>query len=141
MTRPTKKVMCIATVVYALVLIALSVLPSGEGRLGGWDEDIAPSLQNVLHVPAYALLAVLVTSAVLPSHGSGCGRVLLGVVCCCIFGVILEFAQCFVPGRSASAIDAALNVIGVLSGVGVVVVCRSPAIDDAPGNSEDFGDA
>lgn len=116
----SRNAMRVAAFVYALALIVLSVLPSGKGVLGGWDQDIAPSLQNTLHVPVYALLAVLVTFAMPPRLGNSRGRLLLVALCCCVFGLILEFAQVFVPGRSASVIDALLNVVGV--GVGVLIV-------------------
>ena len=115
MNRSSTRLLRVVTFVYALALIVVTMLPSG-GALGGWDEDITPSLQNTLHVPAYALLAALVMLAMVPDVGAGYGRILLVALCCCLFGIALEFVQAFIPGRSASLIDAALNVIGVLTG-------------------------
>ena len=46
-----------------LGVVVVSVLPSGPGVLGGWDRDISPRLQDVGHVPAYALVFLALTWA------------------------------------------------------------------------------
>lgn len=38
---------------YGLILAIASLLPSGTGPLNGWDASLSPSLQNLLHFPAY----------------------------------------------------------------------------------------
>jgi len=124
MTKFSRKVMRVVAIIYAIVLIVVSVLPSGRGTLGGWDKDIAPSLQNALHVPVYALLVAMVTFAIPLRHSSSHGRILIVVLSCCIFGAILESVQVLVRGRSASVTDGLLNVTGVLAGAAVVIGWR-----------------
>jgi len=114
-----KSALRVVTVVYALLLTVVSLLPSG-GALGGWDEDISPSLQNLLHVPAYALLVVL-AAAWDSSHSAGAGRIVLISLICWVFAMVLEVAQSWIPGRSASLADALFNSIGALVGCGILM--------------------
>ena len=102
---------------YAGGLAVLSLLPSQSGPLDGWDSSIEPSVQNLLHVPAYVVL----TGLVLLSAGSGqfvakrAPLLLAGT--CVVFGALLEGVQTIIPGRSASLSDGVLNVLGVLGGL------------------------
>ncbi|HUT57013.1 MAG TPA: VanZ family protein [Planctomycetota bacterium] len=124
MGRSSRRLLCIVTFAYVLGLIVLSILPSGKGVLGGWDQDISPTLQNALHVPAYALLVLLVTVTTSRTPTIGYGRILVIAVLCTAFATILESAQAYIPGRTASVTDAALNVIGVLVGAGLAIGWR-----------------
>ena len=114
----SRRATAVLTILYALVLIALSVLPSGKDTLGGWDQGISPALQNVLHVPAYALLVWLASMALRPQQSLGTGRILSIAAMCCVFGLALEFAQVWIPGRGGSVTDALLNVVGAVAGAG-----------------------
>ncbi len=105
------------TAAYGLALATASVLPSGEDAPGGWDKAISPSLQNALHVPAYAGLAWLACAAWSRSGGMHLRQVLAVFVAAVVFGVALEFAQAGIPGRTASAWDAVLNVAGAAVGL------------------------
>lgn len=103
----------IAAGAYAAVLAAASLLPSGEGRLGGWDAAVSPGVQNLLHVPAYALLAVLVSMAVRRVTLARLASVAVG---CAAFGAALEFAQAAIPGRFGSLGDVVSNTAGACLG-------------------------
>lgn len=117
-----KRVLRGVAAAYVLALVAVSLLPSGEGRLGGWDAAVSPGIQNLLHVPAYAGLAVLVSLAW--DRRAPVWRVGVAVGCAA-FGAGLEFAQAAIPGRMGSVMDAVLNVIGAgLGAAGVVAVDR-----------------
>jgi len=106
-----------ATAVYVLLLVAVSLLPSGTESLGGWDTALSPSLQNTLHVPAYSLLLVL-SAACLPEPLRTRRIGILAVAAAGIgFGGLLELVQALVPGRMGSVADALLNTLGVLLGV------------------------
>ncbi len=75
----------ITTWAYILALVAATILPSGTNTFGGWDLAVTPALQNVLHVPAYALLAILVFLALSTSHTLGGREILwIGLACCAI---------------------------------------------------------
>jgi len=107
---------------YAAALAAVSLLPSGAEAFGGWDRRIAPTVQNAVHVPAYAVLVILAASALLPA-GAVRGRSLARVaIACCLFGLALEAAQATIPGRRGSLLDVMLNVAGVAAGTLAVLV-------------------
>lgn len=101
---------------YILLLSVASLLPSGTGMLGGWDTTISPSLQNLLHIPAYTVLVILVVPALGPSFKTGLANMAWVLLGCCVFGVALEFAQAAIPGRTASLTDVLLNAAGVIIG-------------------------
>jgi VanZ family protein len=119
----------IITVVYWLALATASLLPSGKNVLGGWDQDIDPTWQNWLHLPAYAGLTVLVSLSVAVKRSVGARSILGIVLSCCIFGALMECAQVFIPGRSAGVDDALINVAGAAVGCPVAIwLCRRPQV-------------
>jgi len=106
-----------ATLAYAGVLVLLSVLPSDPHATGGlwaWDRSIRPAVQNVLHVPAYAVLAAMAVAArCRPGGWRGAAAVAAGSAA---FGALLECVQAFVPGRSGSLGDTTWNLVGAVAG-------------------------
>ena len=106
----------IATCAYILALVAVTVLPSGTDTFGGWDLAFTPALQNVLHVPAYALLTILLFLALSRSRKLGRWAILWIGLTCCAFSWLLEFLQMAIPGRTASLTDALLNLCGIIVG-------------------------
>ena len=116
MTALARKVVWVVTGAYASLLTVVSLLPSGAGTLGGWDTAISPGLQNLLHVPAYAVLAILATLALLPSFKTGLASMAWVSLGCCVFGLVLEIAQAVIPGRTGSLTDVLLNAAGVVIG-------------------------
>jgi len=119
MKRPRPATLWAATAVYAALLAGASVLPSGPDVLGGWDTAITPTLQNALHVPAYAGLAALTGLAV---GRLSLGRLAFIVLACFAFGILLEHAQTYVPGRTGSVSDALHNLAGAAIGCLAIVV-------------------
>lgn len=112
-----------ALAAYAAALAVVSLLPSGAKAPGGWDASISPGLQNLLHVPAYAGLVLLAAWAA-PAARRRPVLALLAVVCCA-YGVALEVAQGYIPGRTGNAADALLNAAGAAVGLlAVLVVAR-----------------
>ncbi|MDY0169840.1 MAG: VanZ family protein [Thermoguttaceae bacterium] len=107
-------------VLYALAIVVVTLLPSGRGTpLAGWDTSISPSVQNTLHLPAYAVLVVLLMAA----FGRSARRpwLALGLITagCIAFGLASEWLQAAViPGRFGSLTDALSNTIGSLLGAG-----------------------
>ncbi len=78
---------------------------------------ITPSVQNALHVPAYAALSGASHWA-LGAWLRGSSRRAIGA--CMIasaYGVFDEWHQSFVPGRYASLTDVMLNVTGAALGI------------------------
>lgn len=114
-----------ATAAYALALAVLSLLPSAPGRPGGWDAGVSPPAQNLLHVPAYAVLMVLAAGCLSPGFSARWAATGAVVLACAAYGTALEAAQRYIPGRTGSAPDALLNLAGVGLGVMLVVLWRS----------------
>lgn len=78
--------------------------------------NMAPSMQNAMHVPCYVLLQVLALWAFLPRPFVWSRTALwisVGVLAC---GFVLEVGQAFIPGRSAALWDVGLNALGVALG-------------------------
>jgi VanZ family protein len=78
---------------------------------------ISPSLQNALHVPAYAALAFAWRWALAAWLRPGPARAIGAFAIACAYGVLDEWHQSFVPGRYASLTDIALDVAGAVVGV------------------------
>ena len=112
----------VATWAYILALVAATLLPSGTDALGGWDLVLTPALQNVLHVPAYALLAILVFLALSISRQLGGRKILWIGLTCFACGLLLEFLQAVIPGRIASLTDTLLNLCGIIIGC-LALIC------------------
>ncbi len=75
---------------------------------------LLPVLQNLLHIPAYGVLAALWIRA-LRAHGLTAQRsLLIAVVAATGYGGAMEIYQAWIPHRFASAGDVLLNVVGVL---------------------------
>ena len=111
----------ILAVLYASAIVVVTLLPSGGDTLltGGWDAHIAPGVQNAMHLPAYALLVVLLMAA----FGRSARRpwLALGLITagCVAFGMGSEWLQAAViPGRYGSISDALSNTLGALLGAG-----------------------
>jgi hypothetical protein len=86
---------------------------------------LPPTLQNALHVPAYASLTLAWRWALRAwSRTAGTGA-LAACVIALACGVLDEWNQSFVPGRYASLTDIALNGAGVALGMGLAAWIES----------------
>ena len=92
-------------VAWALVIFALSSIPSLGTGLGGWDL----ALRKIAHVLEYAILGALLYRAAAHEAWS----VALGA----IYAASDEFHQAFVPGRAGSITDWVIDLGGVIIGV------------------------
>ena len=112
--------------IYAVILAVASLLPSGSGPLNGWDASLSPSLQNWLHLPAYAVLVCLVLmSLARPTKPTGTRPIALSATACVVYGVLLECLQAAgIPGRTGSVSDVLLNTAGVAAGVSAWILLR-----------------
>lgn len=95
---------------------AYGVEPTAMGRLFQW---VAPSVQNTLHVPAYAVLALLWCRFLSGWRLSPLLIATIAIVMTTAFGIADEWHQSFVPGRMASATDATSNFAGAVAGTWV----------------------
>ena len=84
-------------------------------------------ISNIAHIPAYALLTFLWLKALerrkIGSHFSKVNSlILIGVI---LFAVSDEIHQSFVPGRTASSLDFALDVLGIFLGFSILAISKS----------------
>ena len=92
-------------VVWAAVIFTLSSIPSLGTGLGAWDTV----LRKAGHMTEFAILGALLFRAL--------GRELPAFVAGVAYAVTDEVHQHFVEGRHASAIDVALDAVGVALGI------------------------
>ena len=92
-------------VAWASLIFALSSIPDLGTGLGGWDLV----LRKLGHAAEFAVLGALLARA----FGRSWPAVAAGVV----YAISDEVHQSFVAGREASALDVAIDVVGVVAGV------------------------
>ncbi len=100
-------------VVWAAVIFTLSSIPSLGTGLGVWDTV----LRKAGHMTEFAILGALLFRAL--------GRELPAFVAGVAYAVTDEVHQHFVEGRHASAIDVALDAVGVALGIFAAAVSSS----------------
>lgn len=124
MTRRGRKILWLATAVYTAGLLAGSLLPSGEGPLGGWDAALTPDVQDALHLPVYAGLVILLSAALAMHIRLTAARTAWIALACVGLGVLMELSQAFIPGRTCSLKDGLVNAAGVVLGVLALLIWR-----------------
>jgi len=121
MTPRLNKATWIVTAIYTALLTTASLLPSGQGPLGGWDASLSPDLQDALHLPAYAGLVVLWALS-WSARSPLTARTILAIACACVaFGLAMELAQSVIPGRTCGLSDMLTNAAGALGGMALAV--------------------
>ncbi len=114
---------------YMTLLAFLSMAPLETGnRSFRFLEAVAPTVQNLAHLPAYGLLTVLWMQVLSGRGRRGLGRALPALVLGAGFGTVNELAQVWIPGRYPSLTDSIANVLGAAIGLLVYlgVERRSP---------------
>jgi VanZ family protein len=105
MPAPRALSLWLPVVVWAAVIFTLSSIPSLSTGLGAWDTV----LRKAAHMAEFAILGALLVRALwreLPAFAAGVA-----------YAVTDEVHQHFVEGRHASALDVALDGIGVAVGI------------------------
>jgi len=107
------------------VLYWLSSLPGNplpdDPALYGLFYWVPSSVQNALHVPAYAALSWASWWALGAWQRVPSARALSACAIATTYGVFDEWHQSFVPGRHASLIDVTLDVAGAVLGIWLAV--------------------
>jgi VanZ family protein len=104
-TRRSALSLWLPVVVWAVVIFALSSVPSLGTGLGTWDLV----LRKLAHVSEYALLGLLLTRAA--------RRPVVAVVLAAAYAVTDEVHQTFVEGRHGAPLDVAIDTVGAIVGV------------------------
>ena len=94
-------------------IFVMSSIPDTDDA-GYLEEFASPAIQNLLHIPAYGLLALLWIFT-LRGHGLSTQRsILLAILLSAAYGTIIEIWQILIPGRFGSVTDFLLNLTGIL---------------------------
>jgi len=84
-------------------------------------------IDKCIHFAAYAGLAFLPQATLLRPDWAR-----LGALSMAAFGVAVEIAQSYVPGREGSVGDAVINALGVVGGIALGMALRTPRGAGAP---------
>ena len=107
----------ILLILYSLLILGGSLIPmDGSSKTFAIFMDLKPMLQNLLHIPVFALLAILLLQ-VLDGYGiQGIRKWLTTLTSILIFGILNEMIQLAVPGRYPGLLDILLNSFGTMVG-------------------------
>ena len=110
----------IVTLVLMVAIVTLSVVPGRPERGDStfvWLLSTTPApLQKLLHIVAYAVLALL-WMWTLETINSIRLRVALAFAVTTAMGAVLEWYQTSLPGRYGTLTDVILNVVGSIAGL------------------------
>jgi len=79
--------------------------------------DLKPTVQNLLHIPMYIVLAILFLQILQNYQIEGWKGNILVFLGSGFFGIINEIIQIVVPGRYGGLTDIGLNLIGAIVGI------------------------
>lgn len=102
-------ILCALSIAYLSLMPAYTVTISND-KLG--------------HLIAYAVLTTIIGLVWYPNLKSFG----IGVLLALLYGVLIEFAQHFIPGRSLSVYDMLANASGVLIGIIITVIFHRPIL-------------
>jgi len=127
--KPNKRKIALL-IVYVGFLFATSLVPM-DRPIEGFEFviSIKPTVQNLLHIPVYTLLAILWLQVFQPYEISVSKKLVLAIVLSSLIGIMTELIQTTVPGRYPSLFDTTLNVLG--SGLGIVLYYKLHRTSDS----------
>ena len=96
-----------------------------EERQMEFAQNIDHPIRKTAHALEYALLGVLLTGAFVDEKNRRKARILIPWGLGTFYAATDEFHQLFVPGRSGQVSDVALDSVGVLLGVLIVIILYS----------------
>ena len=120
--KPSGKKIAIL-VFYTVLILMTSLIPMDRDIEGlKFIIQLKPAIQNLLHIPMFAVLAILSLQVLDSFNVTGVWKFLIVAFVAGAFGVLNESVQLFVPGRYAGLLDMGLNVLGVLLGILIYVL-------------------
>jgi glycopeptide antibiotics resistance protein len=120
--KPSNRKIAVAVVYMSLILMT-SVIPMDRDIEGlRFLIELKPLVQNLLHIPMFAILAILWLQISKQYEIEGKKRIVLILLLSFGFGILNELIQLTIPGRYAGILDMGLNTIGVLCGIALYVL-------------------
>ena len=95
------------------MLLILSTIPDTSSSENQFML-LSPTVQNLAHIPAYGLFALLLIFNLRSSGTTRAQAVKTSMTIAFLYGVAMELIQTLVPGRFPSVMDCFLNVAGIL---------------------------
>ena len=116
----------LAVATWMALIFFLSAQPALPSSGEGWLDDL---IHVASHFVEYGVLATLASRAIFADGRRTRARMALVLSWCVVYAVGDEWHQGFVPGREASVVDLAVDVLGVLGGLRVYIwVAKGDAI-------------
>jgi hypothetical protein len=105
------------------MLLASSTIPMDRQIHGlQFIIDIKPVIQNLIHVPMFAVLSILFLQISKIYQLERRKRYAVVILCSIGFGIINEVIQMVIPGRYGGLADIGLNLIGALAGICIYIL-------------------
>ncbi|MFD6206490.1 VanZ family protein [Peribacillus sp. NPDC060253] len=110
-----KTIKLVLTLLPFLYMIAIWIMSSNPDDmiLDLPSSSIDRFIKEALHLVEFALLFILFVSALAANKKLKPGLSLLAALVACLYGVLDEYHQSFVPYRSSTLIDVIKDIIGV----------------------------
>ena len=110
-------------VAYMVLVLMTSLIPMDRDIEGlNFIIQLKPAIQNLLHIPMFAVLAILSLQVIDGFIVSGLWKFFIAAFSVVAFGIFNELVQLWVPGRYAGLLDMGLNVLGGLLGILIYVL-------------------
>jgi len=107
-----------------LAILVVSSIPGTETDAPSLLQRLSPTWQNLLHIPAYAALTLSWFWALTPLINSVRRSASVSVSITVLFALLDEYNQSTVPGRTDSLLDVALDAVGVVLALLIIVIWR-----------------
>jgi glycopeptide antibiotics resistance protein len=108
----------ILTSIYMLLLLAGSMIPMDRQIKGlQFVIDLKPAIQNLLHIPMFAILSFLFLLILRGFQIENWKRNAIVLLSSGLFGLINEIIQISIPGRYGGLTDILLNFAGAVLGI------------------------
>ena len=103
-------------ILMGLIFISSSIPMDKNAEVPEFIISLNPTLQNLLHIPIFGLLAFLSLKSFTKYTISTYTKIIITLIITILFGCLDEFYQTFVPGRYGSLTDILLNIVGITTG-------------------------
>lgn len=104
-------------ILMGLIFISSSIPMDKNADVPKFIISLDPTLQNLLHIPVFGLLAFLWLKSFTKHFILTFTKVIITLIITILFGCLEEFHQTFVSGRYGSLTDMLLNIVGIFMGI------------------------